>query len=61
MANALKRLKLAVLSEFGSFQQADRVIVGYHNRKDDWASIFLEDNEIWPGYPLHDVCRYHSL
>ena len=61
MANALKRLKLTVLSEYGSFQQADRVIVGYLNRKDDWGSLFLEDDEIWPGYPSNDVCRYHSL
>ena len=61
MINALKRLKLTVLSEYGSFQQADMVIVEYLNIKDYVPSLFLEDDEIWPGYPLNDVCRYHSL
>jgi hypothetical protein len=61
MINALKRLKLTVLSEYGSFQQGDMVIVDYLNRKDDGPSLFLEDDEILPGYPLNDVCRYHSL
>jgi hypothetical protein len=61
MVNALKRLKLTVLSEYGSFEQADMVIVRYLNRKHYVSSLFLEDDEIWPGYPLNDVCRYHSL
>jgi hypothetical protein len=60
IGSALRRYKQAVLSEYGSFEEADIVIVRYQKRKFR-HSLFLDDDEMWPGYPLNDVCRYHSL
>ena len=58
---------LAITGQVGShligtdaFQEADIVIVRYLKRKFRHC-LFLDDDEMWPGYPLNDVCRYHSL